>query len=113
MGDSIYDSISKVTAKEVAEALEGHKQLTPEQMAAADVNHDGRVDDADVELLANAELEVAHKISRSVDHLTHLTPDEEHAADRDGDGIVNLMDAERLANDAHQALEITHQHPHS
>lgn len=103
MGDSIYDKMAKVSAKEIAEAVEKGASLSAEKRAAADVNNDGQVDEADVEILAEAQVKLANKISGAIVGMESLTDEEKKAAERNQDGHVNLTDSYRLADDARAA----------
>lgn len=103
MGDSIYNSMAKVTAKEIAESIEGSKALSADKRAAADINDDGQIDETDVELLANAQVKLANKISGAIVGMEELTPEERAVAERNNDGHVNLTDSYRLADDARAA----------
>ena len=103
MADSVYKTMEKVTAKEIADAVTGHAQLSPDQLAAADVDGDGQVDAKDVQLMADAQVKLANKISGVIVGMGELTPEEKAVAERNGDGFVNLTDGHRLADDARQA----------
>lgn len=103
MSDSMYEKMSKVSAKEIAEAVEGKINLSPNQKQAADVNGDGRLDEKDIELMADAQLKLANKISGAIIGMDELTEQERLAAERNGDGYVNLTDGQRLADDARKA----------
>lgn len=103
MSDSIYDKMKKVSAKDIADAIDNKGQLSVSQKAAADVNGDGRIDENDVELLADAQLKLANKISGVIVGMGELTPEERAVAERNGDGHVNLTDGQRLADDARKA----------
>ena len=103
MGDSIYDKMAKVSAKEIAEAVEKGANLSAEKRAAADVNNDGQIDEADVEILADAQVKLANKISGAIVGMESLTDEEKKAAERNQDGHVNLTDSYRLADDARAA----------
>lgn len=109
MADSIYDKLSQVSAKEVAASLTGGA-LSPEQAAAADVDGDGDVDSRDVELLADAQLKLANKISGAIVGMEGLTDAEQRVADRNGDGYANLTDSQRLADDAREAKRAAARH---
>ncbi|HEY9721154.1 MAG TPA: dockerin type I domain-containing protein [Oscillatoriaceae cyanobacterium] len=103
MGDEIYKKLAKVSAKEIADSLEGKVRLDARQTAAADVNGDGVIDEKDAEMLADAELKLANKISGVIVGMGTLTDEEKAVADRNGDGHVNLTDSQRLADDARKA----------
>ncbi|MFP5503617.1 MAG: hypothetical protein ACLGIN_14095 [Candidatus Sericytochromatia bacterium] len=103
MGDSIYEKMKKVSAKEIADAVEGKANLSPNQAAAADVNGDGQLDDKDIEMMAEAQLKLANKISGAIIGMEELTPEEKAVAERNGDGYINLTDGQRLADDARKA----------
>ena len=103
MSDSIYDKMAKVSAKEIAEAVEKGQALSADKRAAADVNNDGRIDEADVEILADAQVKLANKISGAIVGMESLTDEEKKAAERNQDGHVNLTDSYRLADDARAA----------
>ena len=74
MSDSIYKKMAKVSAKDIADSLEGKRQLTVNELAAADIDGDGKVDEKDVELLAQAEMRLANKISGAIVGMEQLTP---------------------------------------
>ncbi len=103
MSDSIYDKMGKVSAKEIADAVEKNAALPAHKRAAADVNNDGQIDEKDVELLADAQLKLANKISGAIIGMETLTDEEKKAAERNQDGHVNLTDSYRLADDARAA----------
>jgi hypothetical protein len=103
VSDSIYDKMKQVSAKEIADAIDNKNQLSVNQKAAADVNGDGRIDESDVEMLAEAQLQLANKISGVIVGMGELTPEERAVAERNGDGYVNLTDGQRLADDARKA----------
>jgi hypothetical protein len=107
MGDSIYDKMAKVSASEIAESLEGKTRLSAQQLAAADIDGDGKVDEKDVELLAQAQLKLANKISGAIIGMDELTAEEKKAGERNGDGHLNLTDGHRLADDARKARSAT------
>jgi hypothetical protein len=106
MSDSIYDKLAHVSAAEIAEALAGQEVLTPEQRAAADLNADGRIDAADIELAAKVQLDLANKISGAIVGMAPLTEEEQLAAERNGDGHINLTDSHRLADDSRAARRL-------
>lgn len=101
--DSIYDKMNQVSAKEIADAVEKNAALPAHKRAAADVNNDGQIDEKDVELLADAQLKLANKISGAIVGMETLTDEEKKAAERNQDGHVNLTDSYRLADDARAA----------
>ena len=103
VADDALESLKHVSANEIAQAVEQHKPLTAEQRAYGDVNHDGVVDEEDVEVLAKAELALANKISGAIVGMEALTQDEQEVADRNHDGHINLTDSYRLADDARAA----------
>ena len=103
MGDNIYDKMSQVSAKEIADAIEKDAALPAHKRAAADVNNDGQIDETDVELLAEAQVKLANKISGAIVGMETLSDDEKKAAERNQDGFVNLTDSYRLADDARAA----------
>lgn len=103
MTDSIYDKMAKVSAKEVADAIEKNAPLDASKRAAADVNNDGQIDETDVVLLADAQMKLANKISGAIVGMEELTSDEKKAAERNQDGFVNLTDSYRLTDDARAA----------
>jgi hypothetical protein len=107
VSDSIHKKMQQVSAKEIAEVVSGQARLSPEQLAAADVDGDGRVDAKDVELMAQAQLKLANKISGAIIGMEELTPEEKAVAERNGDGFVNLTDGQRLADDARKARAVT------
>lgn len=107
MSDSIYKKLAKVSATEIADSLEGKKRLDAAQLAAADVNGDGVIDEKDAEMLADAEMKLANKISGAIVGMDALTDEEKLAADRNGDGHFNLTDSYRLADDARKAKSQT------
>lgn len=109
MGDSVIKKMQKVSAKEIADVVSGKSRLSPEQMAAADVDGDGQIDVKDVEMMAQAQLKLANKISGAIVGMEELTPEEKAAAERNGDGFVNLTDGQRLADDARKARSATAQ----
>lgn len=103
MGESIYNKLSQVSAAEIAASLDGKALLESAQAAAADVDGDGQVNARDVELLAQAQIQLANKISGAIVGMEGLTEEEKRAADRNADGYFNLTDAHRLADDAREA----------
>jgi hypothetical protein len=107
VSDSIHQKMKAVSAKEIAEVVTGNARLSPEQMAAADVDGDGKVDAKDVELMAQAQLKLANKISGAIIGMEQLTDEERAVAERNGDGFVNLTDGQRLADDARKARATT------
>jgi hypothetical protein len=107
MGDSVIKKMQQVSAKEIADVVAGNARLSPEQMAAADVDGDGDIDATDVELMAQAQLKLANKISGAIIGMEQLTPEEKAVAERNGDGFVNLTDGHRLADDARMARAAT------
>ena len=107
MGDSIYDKMAKVSASEIAESLEGKSRLTAQQLAAADIDGDGKVDEKDVELLAAAQIKLANKISGAIIGMDELSDEEKLAGERNGDGHLNLTDGYRLSDDARKARAAT------
>lgn len=106
MVDDAIESLKHVSASELAHALEDHKPLTADQAAYADVNHDGKIDEDDIEALAAAEIKLANKISGAIVGMEGLSQDEQAIADRNHDGHINLTDSYRLANDAREARAI-------
>jgi hypothetical protein len=105
MSDPLFQHLIHVSAQEIGEALEGKSQLTPSQWANADVNGDGKVDEQDVELMAQAEIRLADKISGAIVGMEPLSDEEKLVADRNGDGFYNLSDSFRLADDARKARQ--------
>lgn len=112
MGDSVIKKMQQVSAKDIADAVTGKAQLSPAQLAAADVDGDGKIDAKDVELMAQAQLKLANKISGAIIGMEELTPEEKLVAERNGDGFVNLTDGHRLADDARAARKATAQLKH-
>ncbi|MNS20998.1 hypothetical protein D3C72_527520 [compost metagenome] len=103
MGDSVIKKMQQVSAKEIADVVTGKARLSPDQMAAADVDGDGDIDATDVELMAKAQVQLANKISGAIVGMEQLTDEEKAVAERNKDGYVNLTDAQRLADDARAA----------
>ena len=101
--EDALESLKHVSANEIAKAVESHAPLTAEQRQYGDVNHDGQIDENDIEALASAELALANKISGAIVGMEQLTADEQAVADRNHDGHINLTDSYRLANDAREA----------
>jgi hypothetical protein len=95
--------MAQVSAKEIADAVEKNAALPAHKRAAADVNNDGQIDEKDVELLADAQVKLANKISGAIIGMEALTDEEKKAAERNQDGHVNLTDSYRLADDARAA----------
>lgn len=106
MSDEALEALKHVSASEIAHALEDNKPLTAKQLAYADLNHDGKVDEDDVEVLAARELALANKISGAIVGMEALDADEIAVADRNRDGNINLTDSYRLANDAREARQV-------
>lgn len=106
MADDVLESLKHVSASEIAHAIEDHKPLSAEQQQYGDVNHDGKIDEDDVEALATAELKLANKISGAIVGMEPLNADEQAIADRNHDGHINLTDSYRLANDAREARSV-------
>lgn len=109
MGDSIHKKMQKVSAKDIADVVTGKASLSPDQLAAADVDGDGKVDAKDVELMAQAQMKLANKISGAIVGMEQLTDEEKAVAERNGDGHINLTDGHRLADDARKARASTAQ----
>lgn len=103
MGEPIYEKLTEVTAHEVAQSLEANRPLPDGKYQAADVNGDGQIDTQDVELLAEAQVKLANKISGAIVGMEPLSDLERQTAERNGDGYINLTDAHRLADDARAA----------
>ncbi|MDB5098961.1 MAG: Dockerin type domain [Cyanobacteria bacterium RYN_339] len=103
MGDDVLENLKHVSAKQIADAIEGKQTLDGAQLQAADVNHDGKIDVEDVEALAKRELELANKISGAIVGMEALTEEEKAVTDVNHDGHINLTDSYRLADDARAA----------
>lgn len=103
MSDDIHDKLQSVTAGDVARAIAGEIVLPEDKMRAADANDDGTVDAVDVDLLSEAQIRLANKISGAIVGMEALSPEEQAIADRNGDGYTNLTDSYRLADDARAA----------
>jgi len=103
MGDDVLENLKHVSAKQLADAIEGKQSLAADQLGAADVNHDGKIDLDDVEALAKRELELANKISGAIVGMDPLTEAEKAVTDVNHDGHINLTDSYRLADDARAA----------
>jgi hypothetical protein len=103
MGDDVLENLKHVSAKQLADAIEGKQALAADQLQAADVNHDGKIDVDDVEALAKRELELANKISGAIVGMEALTDAEKEVTDVNHDGHINLTDSYRLADDARAA----------
>lgn len=100
---TVTRKMANVSAKEIAEALEKGQKLTPEQLAAADVDGDGDVDEQDIVIMADAQMRLANKISGAIVGMESLSEEEKLAAERNNDGHINLTDSYRLQDDARQA----------
>jgi hypothetical protein len=106
MSDGIHDKLQAVTASEVVRALAGEQALSEAKIQAADANDDGRIDVQDVEILSQAQIRLANKISGAIVGMEQLSPEEQAVADQNGDGYTNLTDSYRLADDARAAQRI-------
>lgn len=101
--DATIEAMTKLTASELAQHVEGKKALSGEAAEVADLTGDGQVDEADVLALSKAQLKLANKITGAALGMDTLTPEEQQAAERLVDGKLNIHDAHRLAADAREA----------
>lgn len=100
---NLLRAIRQMTAKELADFVEGKGELSHNARKLADLNGDGKIDEADILALAKAQLQLANKVTGSFSGMGDLTTEEAVAADRQKDGKVNMADATKLAGDAREA----------